>query len=360
MTELIALSPRQPPKTIRWSVSCGVNTYAALVDIPYDRLFRDVDAVVEAYQVGRPRAEAIFGPDVSYAGPNFGHISYGHINCLGAPLHYAEGGEVGFLPFCDNLADAMKAARRPVNWETAGEMSFFLHLWDQVRRRFPEHTITFDSFRSQGPFTTAWALRREGFFLDLYDDPEGCRQYLDAIVDSIIDFRRFIERVNHIPPDRDIGVTDDIAALLNPVQWEQFVVPVMERFFSGLEARYRWVHIENLTRPRLHFLDDLKVDFFNPSVSQHINAADVRDNCHCEFDWLLNPMQVRDYSTDQTISYIQMAARDGASALACHIEPITLDDHAISNIRTFIETAKTIGQSDGLDGLDEHHRLLRD
>lgn len=337
------------PSKLQWSVSCGIGVYAALADVRFDRLFHEIDAIVEAYTVGRPRAEAMFGPDVQYAGPSFGHISYGHINCLGAPLHFADGGEVGFHPCFDSLSDAIRAARRTIDWSAAGEMPFYMKLWREVCARFPQHAISFDSFRSQGPFTTAWALRGEGFFTDLYDDPAGCREYLDAVTDSIVDFRRFIDRFNDRAAPTYIAFTDDIAALLNPHQWDELVVPVLNRFYELQNAEYRWAHIENLTRQHLRRLDALSLDFFDPSVSPRITAADLRDACAFEFSWLLNPMQLREFTPDQSRAYVETAARDGASQLVCHVEPATLEARAVENIFTFIQTVKELSvQSEAL------------
>ena len=65
----------------------------------------------------------------------------------------------------------------------------------------------------------------------------------------------------------------------------------------------------------------------------------------CEFSWLLNPMQLREFSSAQTSAYVENAARGGASHLVCHIEPATLDAHAVENIFSFITTARQLQAS---------------
>ena len=56
--------------------------YATLAGVRFDRLFLDADAIAEAYTIGRPMAEALFGADVATGGPTWAGISYGHANSL--------------------------------------------------------------------------------------------------------------------------------------------------------------------------------------------------------------------------------------------------------------------------------------
>ena len=96
------MNPRRPrcrsEVPFSWVASCGISAYGALANVPFDLLFFDADAIREAYTVGYPRAREWFGPDVSYAGPNFEQISYGHINCLGCELKFAADSEPMYTP----------------------------------------------------------------------------------------------------------------------------------------------------------------------------------------------------------------------------------------------------------------------
>jgi hypothetical protein len=67
-----------------------MSAYAALAGVRYDRLFLDVDAIVEAYVKGEPRARELFGPDVQMAGPAWMGNSYVHVNTLGSRLVFPE------------------------------------------------------------------------------------------------------------------------------------------------------------------------------------------------------------------------------------------------------------------------------
>ena len=89
-------NPGLPPRRTRseapftWHVNCGMPTYAVLGDVRFDRIFRELDAIVEAFTKGESKARELYGPDVRYGGPIWSAISYGHVNCLGAELTFPE------------------------------------------------------------------------------------------------------------------------------------------------------------------------------------------------------------------------------------------------------------------------------
>lgn len=317
-----------------------MSAYGELAGISFDRLFYDLEAIRDAYIVGEPRAREMFGPDVSYAGPSFEQISYGHINCLGCELTFAADSEPMYEPIHGSLAEGIRALRKPVDWAKAGLMPSYLELWNKLRAVFPGHDIGFFGFRAQGPITTAWALRGHDFFLDLHDDPPLCKEYLQLVTDSIVSFRQFLLNVNQCGTPRSVFLTDDIAAMIQPKLWGEMVVPILDRFYHLQTSGERHAHIENLIPEHLPFLDVLGLDGFDPSVSPRITPADLRDRCSVPFDWLLNPMQTRDFSPPQIHDYLTSVTANGASSLACHIARDTVLHKLADNVRAFIATAK--------------------
>jgi hypothetical protein len=284
----------------------------------------------------------MFGPDVTYAGPNFEQISYGHINCLGCELTFAPDSEPIYTPLYGSLAEGIRALQKPVDWAKAGLMPSYLELWTKLRGKFPGYDIGFGGFRAQGPITTAWALRGHDFFLDLHDDLPLCMEFLRLVTDSIVNFRQFLLRVNGLDAPSSASVTDDIAAMIRPKLWGEVVVPILDRFYRLQTSGERGAHIENLIPDHIPFLDTLGLDNFDPSVSPQITPADLRNRCSVPFDWLLNPMQTRDFSRQQIRDYLMDATAHDASALYCHVARDTILDNSIENVRFFITVAKEI------------------
>lgn len=324
--------------------SCGMPLYGTLAGVRFDRLFVDFDAIVRAYEEGRPRAEALYGPRVNYGGPEWAGISYGHVNCLGSELIFPEDSEVGHTPIYRSLNEAIRALQEPVNWASAGMMPFYLDLWRKLRQRYSPMPLPFPGFGVEGPITTAWELRGHDFFMDVHDDPAGTRRFLELVTDSIVSYIQFIRQVNGQPPcsAEGRGMADDIASLLHPAMWPQFVLPFYERYYTALTTGQRWAHIENLMPDHLPHLDAIGLDRFDPSVSPKLRATDLRDRCRVPFLWRVNEMDLRDRDDDDLRRYVVEGVADGASGTFCNIPRRAVRSEQVSKVHLFLDTATQI------------------
>ena len=334
----------EPPFT--WYVICGMPAYAAIARVRFDRLFRDLDAIVEAFTVGQPGAREMYGPDVTYGGPTWAGISYGHINGLGSQLTFPEDSEVGHTPIYRSLDEGIEALQQEVDWANEGMMPFYLDLWTDLKRIFPDQNIPFGGFSREGPITTGWALRGHDFFLDIYDDPERYKEFLRLVTRSIVDYSYFTRSVNDQPAfsESGIGLVDDVASMIHPDLWPDRVMPFHEQYFQAQTSGKRHAHIEDLSPAHLPYLDDLKLDTFDPGVSPGLKPADLRDHCHASFAWRLNEMHVRDLSCDKIRRFAFEAAVDGASGVFSTIGRTMVSQEAVARIHTFIEAAREIEQ----------------
>ena len=343
-TPIVRRPARREDVAFTWYMSCGMSVYAALAGVRFDRIFSDAAAIIEAFTVGEPKARALFGPDVRYDGPGWAGISYGHVNCLGSTLRFPEGSEVAHTPIYGSLHDGIEALQREVDWASAGLMPSYLQLWEAIKRAFPDREIRFAGFGLEGPITTAWELRGHGFFLDLYDDPDLCRTFLGLVTESVIDYGTFTRSLNGLPArsEAGIGLVDDVSAMLRPALWADLVVPFHERYYAAQTMGERSAHIENLVPDHLHFLDELGLDSFDPSVSQRLRPIDLRDRCHVPFWWRLNAMQVRDLSQDEIRRFVFDAAADGASGVFCAIAQTMLEPEQVAKVHTFACAARQV------------------
>jgi hypothetical protein len=318
--------------------------YAALADVRFDRIFCELDAIVQAFMVGEPMARERFGPDVQYGGPGWAGISYGHVSCLGSELIFPQGSEVAHTPIYSSLTDGIAALRQEVDWGNVGMMPFYIDLWQGLDKAFPDRNIPFAGFGYEGPITTAWELRGHDFFLDVYDDRERCLEFLALLTDSIVDYARFIRSLNGQPAflTTNLGLYDDVASMLGPNLWPEVVQPFHKRFFESQTSGPRYAHIENLTTGHLPLLKALALDHFDPSVSPKLRPSDLRDRCQMPFLWRLNAMHVRDLDDAQIRHFVYDAVADGASGVFCNIARTMTAPEDVSKIHTFIDAAKRV------------------
>lgn len=343
----MSVSPTREPRRradtpFTWYVSCGMPTYAALAGVRFDRLFREADAIAEAYSVGEPMARALFGSEVRYGGPGWAGISYGHVNCLGSPLRFPPDSEVAHSPIYGSLEEGIAALQQPVDWASAGLMPFYLDLWEQLKRAFPDHHVGFGGFGYEGPITTAWEVRGHGFFTDTYDDLDRYSEFMRLLTRSILDYAAFVRAVNGQPPRSErVSLYDDISSLIHPERWPVLVQPYHEQFFTGQEqdAAFRHAHIENLIPAHLPYLNALGLDSFDPSVSPQLTPADLRERCSVPFLWRLNGMHVRDLTRDQIRRFVYDAVAEGASSVFCTLSRTMTGPVEVGKIHTFMEAA---------------------
>ncbi|OPZ83928.1 MAG: Uroporphyrinogen decarboxylase (URO-D) [bacterium ADurb.Bin429] len=299
-----------------WSASCGMACYAVLAGVPLDRLFVNVDAIIDAYTIGKPLAAELFGDAVALGGPGWPYISYGHVNCLGAALTFPEDSEVGHTPVYDSLAEGIAALRREVDFTKQGMMPHYLAMWEQLKRAFPEEPIAFH-FTAEGPLTTGWLLRGHDFFAELLTEPEAVAEYLRLVTASIIAYHRCIQRINGWPEFSPVGVgiADDIAAMVAPDRWPMQVLPYLEQYYQALTSGERWAHIEDLTIHHLPYLDQLRLDSFDPSVSPKLTPRTILEHCGVPFQWRLNSTHYDALSRDDIARWVYHAAANGASSV---------------------------------------------
>ena len=108
-----------------------------------------------------------------------------------------------------------------------------------IQKAFPQYKIApLAGYGLEGVITTAELLRGQDFFCDLYDDPDKVHTFLTLLNESIIDFKKFCNRVNGVAEISTwgTGIADDFASLIPPDMWPEFVVPYWVRYFEALST----------------------------------------------------------------------------------------------------------------------------
>jgi len=133
---------------------------------------------------------------------------------------------------------------------------------------------------------------------------------------------------------------DDVASMFGPWQWDEFVMPYWEQYFSGITTGRRSAHVEDLRKEHLPFLDKIGLWNYDPSVSAKINPRLIRDGCHVPFGWRLVSFHYPNMTAQEVRDWVFQAAADGASSVFTYISAMMCDTATVPKVRAFIEAAK--------------------
>jgi hypothetical protein len=328
-----------------WDALATETAMARLAGASMRDFYLDPETCIRAYRQGRPALRELLGADVRLPSVSTPATGYGHVNGLGATLHFPEDGSIASDHLYPTLEEGIQALREPVNFSRAGMMPFYVNFRDTLRVAFPNEPVAF-SWSLEGPITTAWKLRGEGFFTDLYDDPAGVKTFLDLVVESILAFHRVIAAVQDAPViNPNSGhLCDDIASMVPVNQWRELVLPGWDRYYDGKTAGRRTAHVEDLKPAQLGFLEEIGLSSYDPSVSRQLNPRIIAEKCRVPFKWILFNFQCRNLSSPEVADFVFQAVADGVSRVECHVAEDMLSPEAIRKVHAFIEAARTAGR----------------
>jgi hypothetical protein len=338
----------------KWHVTACYMTYLGLTGISIYDYNTDPQAGIELHKKGMQLAKEKLPPQVKLNSPVTPPISYGHANALGAELYFPKDGEVNhsnpFITLQQGL-DILKS-KEGMDFSTAGMIPFYLNYQKAMQKAFPDEKVVFNMYH-EGPITSAYTLRGHDVFFDPYDNPDLFKEFLGLLTQSILEFNRF--RWHEIlgkefPLKGGAGLADDISAMFGPDLWPEFVLPFFEQYFSGMTTdKYRQAHIEGLTADHVHYLEDMKLSYFEPSISPQLSPVIIYENCRVPFWWRLGSFHYTDMTESDVKEWVFKAVADGASSVFTIIESTMLDDETMKKVQGFIEACETVDKlfSDG-------------
>lgn len=325
-----------------WFVGSSAYALLALTDIPLGEYNLNPDACIEAYRVGRPLFRERF-PDESVIPLPRLHtpaVSYGHVNGLGSELLFPPEGEVAHTHIYDSLDEGIVRLREPVDFRRAGLAPFYLDFRRRLQEAFPGEPVGF-SYGLEGPITTAYELRGEGFFYDVMDRPARAAEFLRLTTDSINQFGEFLAEVNGVPMknDRGAGMCDDLSSVIPARMFDDLVIPFWNQYYEARTTGVRSAHVEDLRAEQLPFLEAVGLSSFDPSISPKLSPVIIRDHCRVPFGWRLGSFHYLTMTCDDVRDWVFQAVADGASSVFTHIEAIMCRDEQIPKINAFAEAA---------------------
>ena len=262
-----------------------------------------------------------FGAYCPVRTPSAPPVSYGHLISIGAQFVLPEDSEPNVKPFARDIDEAIEIMKRVADIDF-GDNDLCRHYIDlnrYLQDQFPGHVIhPLDGYGGEGVITSAVLMRGQDLFIDLYEEPEKVRAYLELLNQSIIRFFGWCNRMNGQPEVNGWGawLADDFAALIPPYQWEEFVVPYWKEYFEGrTTSPRRTLHCEGAAPEHLRFLKEVGITRYQPSVSEKLTLDNVRANTDIPFDWLLYAWKVTDMSDEEIQAWVDAAVEAGVSII---------------------------------------------
>ena len=123
-------------------------------------------------------------------------------------------------------------------------------------------------------------------------------------------------------PAGSARIADDVAAMIPASLWPELVIPYWSRLFSALTDGKVSAHCEGLHPEQLPLLEELGLEFYDPSISPALTPELVSQHCRIPFAWLLPVFQVPQMSCDQVRQFVLRAAAAGASYLFYNISSL--------------------------------------
>lgn len=323
-----------------FSVSGSQGALRELTGTPIREFNLAPRACIDCYRRGRPLLREMFGEKVIQPAVSTPAISYGHVNGLGSELHFPEGGEVAQTHICESLEEGLATLAEPVAWTEVGWAPYFLDFLAQLKEAFPEEKVSW-SWGGEGPITTAYELRGQGFFLDVHDRPEDARKFLSAINRSLLDFERAVATVNERPVfGSSAGLCDDLASFMRPALFAEMVLPAWEEYYAARTDGVRTAHVEGLQAEQLPFLEDIGLSFFDPSISPKLNPQLIAAHCRVPFTWRLGCFHYREMDVQEVEDFVFQACADGASSVHTIIAEGMCNEATVPKVEAFIRAAE--------------------
>ena len=334
-------TPARANAGFHYGVGSSQGALRALAGIPIREFNLEVSACAEAYRLGRIRQRELFGDQVGQYPVITPAVSYGHVNCLGSELLFPEGGEVAHTHIYGSLQEGIAALQRPVDWTAQGMFPFYLEFSDRLQELFPEEKVRC-CFGGEGPVTTAYELRGDGFFTDIYDDPPLAQEFMRLTVDSILDFDRCTAALNGqpFPNTTGGGMCDDIASFISPALFPQFVLPYWEQLYQGTTTGTRSAHVEDLRPEQVPFLEEIGLSQFDPSISPRLTPRILSERCRVPFTWRLESFHMREMDEQDIVDFVFQSAVDGASGVSLTLGELSANEACLPQVQAFLRAGQ--------------------
>ena len=185
---LIPVKKMTTDNRFEWYVGVAQTALLHVTGANQRDFFLDKEVCRYVNDIGRKGVREIFGDRVRMPGPMCAAISYGHMISLGAKVHFPDNSEPNIDPMFSSLSEGVRWLKREENFEGNKLFKQYYETYLYLKNAFPDEDVQFLGFGHQGPITTAVGLRGTDFYMDLLDEPELAKAYLELVTASTIRF----------------------------------------------------------------------------------------------------------------------------------------------------------------------------
>lgn len=257
---------------VRWRLAVPPEVETEYVGTKLGPYYTEAGVAVDTQVRAREVFNRLYGVDIGE--PGVPVPAYVGVAALGADMVLPD----DHPPMVANqghiLADRQAVlALRPATPESSTWLGRYLEMRDEMTHILGKMPPL--GAGQEGPITSAVLLRGDQFFIDVLDEPEVAHHLLGVVTQTYISFVRHVRRLNGQEETGAAGIADDMAGMLPPALWPEFVLPYWERIYQELGPGRRSVHTELLRPGHLHFLTELGMDAYDPGNDQYLEVTDV-------------------------------------------------------------------------------------
>ena len=331
---------------LTWWAGVGQSALLYLTGVNKRDFFLEQEACRIVNERGRREILEMFGDRLRMPAPSCAGLSYGHLASLGARVSFPDDSEPNVLPLFSNLEEGIRWLKRDFDFADNDLFRTYHKIFEYLKAAFPGERVVFSGYSYQGPITSAVLLRGEDFYMDLYDEPELSKEFLELLIGSVVRFKHFLNRINGLPEVDAASsyIGDDLSSLVSPWLWSEFVVPSLKRYYEGTTTGRRNIHVENLSPEHLPNLEAAGISFYDPSVSALLSPRIIRERIPIDFTWRLLSIRIPEMTVDEVVRWVYHSYEEGARNLHTYMTNVYCSPEHQPKAKAFMDTCENLAK----------------
>jgi hypothetical protein len=176
-----------------------------------------------------------------------------------------------------------------------------------------------------------------------HDDPERAHHLLDFCVRSALNYSHALRVLQGRPTGpKGVGMPDDFAGMFAPDVFGEFVVPYWERMYAGQQATSRGLHCEMLREGHLHYLKQLQITEYDPSVDHYLTPEILQRSCPVPYGLRIWPSEVVIRSARELVEMYRHLASFQPRYIMFHLDSLA----NLPKIEAVMQVAQELASAD--------------